>query len=190
LSNQKQTLEGWQWSLYLTTQLLEIEPNNSEVKQIRADAARALGQRTSSANARGFYISEALLHEGKLSLGNEAINDFKTLSKTLGAIDKAKLTNSPIENNVNYLRYLVDTRKAEELQAQFNLKMSDSNTEFGIVLRNGIIQVSEQFNDGVTVSLSHSQWSNVVLGNVRFTTLDSSLTAFDTALTISQSESK
>ncbi|ABZ77411.1 Alkyl sulfatase and related hydrolase-like protein [Shewanella halifaxensis HAW-EB4] len=183
-SNQKQTVEGWQWSLYLTSQLLEVDPINAEVKQFRADAARALGQRTSSANARGFYISEALLHEGQLSLANHSIDNFQTLSQMLGSVDKNKLEQSPIENNVNYLRYLVDTRKAESLHAQFNLKMSDSHTLFGIELRNGIIQISPQPNNGVTVSLSHSQWSNVVLGNTRFNQLDASLGAFDTALTI------
>ncbi|PMG06698.1 alkyl sulfatase [Vibrio breoganii] len=183
-SNKKQSIKGWQWSLYLTSQILEVEPENADAKQLRADAARALGQRTSSANARGFYISEALLHEGKLNLGGQPIDHYQTLSQLLGAIDAEKLANSPIEYNVDYLRYLVDTRAAEGLRAQFNLKMSDSDAVFGIELRNGIIQVSSSLNAGVVVTLSHEQWTEVVLGNTSFNQLDFTLANFDTALTI------
>lgn len=183
-SNQKLTLEGWQWSLYLTSQILEIEPNNEEAKQSRAEAARALGQRTSSANARGFYISEALLHEGKLSFGEHQLDNYQALTQLLGTITIEKLSNSPIENNVEYIRYLVDTRKAEGLSAQFNLNMSDSEHAFGIQLRNGIVQISSQLNAGVTVNLSHSEWSEVLLGETEFKQLNDSLADFDTALTI------
>ncbi|MFN1651245.1 alkyl sulfatase dimerization domain-containing protein [Vibrio rotiferianus] len=184
-SNKKQTLEGWQWSLYLTSQILEIEPNNEEAKLSRSEAARALGQRTSSANARGFYISEALLHEGKLSFGEHQLDNYQSLTQLLGTITSEKLEASPIENNVEYIRYLVDTRKAEGLSSQFNLNMSDSEHAFGIQLRNGIVQISSQLNSGVTVNLSHSEWSEVLLGETEFKQLDDSLADFDTALTIS-----
>ncbi|CAM4162238.1 alkyl sulfatase dimerization domain-containing protein [Vibrio neonatus] len=185
-SNQKQTLEGWQWSLYLTSQILEIDPDSADAKHSRAEAARALGQRTSSANARGFYISEALLHEGKLSFGAHHLDNYQTLTQLLGAITMEKLEKSPIENNVEYIRYLVDTRKAEGLSSQFNLKMSDSEHAFGIQLRNGIIQISSQLNSGVTVNLSHSDWSEVLLGKTEFKQLDKSLADFDTALIIAE----
>ena len=72
-SNAKESLEGWQWSLYLTSQLLQLDNNNAAAKTVRAEAARALGQRTTSANARGWYISEALLHEGKIRLGEHTV---------------------------------------------------------------------------------------------------------------------
>ena len=68
-ANASNSLEDWQWSLYLTSHLLQLDDTNAEAKAVRAQAARALGQRTTSANARGFYISEALLHEGKMQFG-------------------------------------------------------------------------------------------------------------------------
>ncbi|QLE86723.1 MBL fold metallo-hydrolase [Shewanella sp. Scap07] len=181
-SNQKQSLDGWQWSLYLTSQILAVDANNADVKQLRADAARALGQRTSSANARGFYISEALLHEGKLSLEGHELHSFQQLGQMMGVIDEQRLKKSPIASNVEYLRYLVDTQKAQGLYAKFNLAMNDSDAAFSIVLRNGIIQVAQQPNDGVTISLSHAQWSDVLLGKTSFGQLDPSLKDFDKAL--------
>ena len=112
-SNAKKTLEGWQWSLYLTSQLLQLDNDHNEVKAVRAQAARALGQRTTSANARGFYISEALLHEGKMRFGEQAISHYQQLSQALGAVTPVKLTASPLDDNVQYLRFMVDPRLAE-----------------------------------------------------------------------------
>ena len=78
----------------------------------------------------------------------------------------------------------MDTRKAEGFNSQFNLKTNDSDHAFGIQLRNGIVQVSSQFNSGVTVNLSHSEWSEVLSGETEFKQLDDSLVGFDPALTI------
>jgi len=107
-SNAKQSLEGWQWSLYLTSQLLQLDNDNAEAKAVRAQAARALGQRTTSANARGFYISEALLR----------------------AVTPKKLAASPLNDNVQYLRFMVDPRLAEGKRAEFNVNFTDENVSY------------------------------------------------------------
>ena len=64
---------NWSWALKLTSMLLELDPQNADVRKIRASAARAIGQRTTSANARGWYITEALAMENKLTLGEQPL---------------------------------------------------------------------------------------------------------------------
>ena len=59
-------LANWRWSLKLTSLLLRVDPADAGARKTRATAARALGQRTDSANARGFYITEALTLEGRM----------------------------------------------------------------------------------------------------------------------------
>ena len=59
-------IAGWQWALRLTSLLLQLDPKDAEARQARATAARALGQRTTSSNARGWYITEALELDGRL----------------------------------------------------------------------------------------------------------------------------
>jgi len=59
-------IAGWQWALKLTSLLLQLDAQDAEARKTRAIAARALGQRTTSSNARGWYITEALEMEGKL----------------------------------------------------------------------------------------------------------------------------
>jgi len=181
-SNAKQSLEGWQWSLYLTSQLLQLDNDNAEAKAVRAQAARALGQRTTSANARGFYISEALLHEGKVQFGGHTLTHFQQLSKALGAVTPKKLAASPLNDNVQYLRFMVDPRLAEGKRAEFNVNFTDENVSYAIALRNGIMAITDQPNKGPTIKLSKDDWSKLITGDKSFANLHTSLKAFDEAI--------
>jgi alkyl sulfatase BDS1-like metallo-beta-lactamase superfamily hydrolase len=181
-SNAKKSLEGWQWSLYLTTHLLELNNNNAEAKTVRADAARALGQRTTSSNARGFYISEALLHEGKIRFGEHAVSHYQQLSQALGTVTSEKLTASPLNDNVQYLRYIVDPRLAEGKRAEFNVNFTDEKVSYAIALRNGIIAITTHPNKGPELKLTKDDWSKLILGETTFASLSSGLKAFDQAL--------
>ncbi len=59
-------IDNWRWGLKLTSLLMALDPSDAAARAARATAARALGQRTTAANARGFYITEALQMEGRL----------------------------------------------------------------------------------------------------------------------------
>jgi alkyl sulfatase BDS1-like metallo-beta-lactamase superfamily hydrolase len=181
-SNAKKTLEGWQWSLYLTSQLLQLDNTNAEAAAARVEAARALGQRTTSANARGFYISEALLHEGKVQIGEHTLTHFQQLSQMLGAVTPKKLAASPLNDNVQYLRYLVDPRLAEGKRAEFNVKFTDENVSYAIALRNGIIAITELPNKGPELELTKDDWSQLITGESQFATLHASLKAVDESI--------
>ena len=149
---------------------------------VRADAARALGQRTTSANARGFYISEALLHEGKIRFGEHAVSHYQEVSQVLGAVTPEKLAASPLDDNVQYLRFMVDPRLAEGKRAEFNVHFVDENVSYAIALRNGVIAITDQPNQGPTIELSKGDWSKLVTGEKRFASQDASLKAFDEAI--------
>jgi alkyl sulfatase BDS1-like metallo-beta-lactamase superfamily hydrolase len=181
-ANAKKTLEGWQWSLYLTSQLLQLDRDNDEAKTVRADAARALGQRTTSANARGYYISETLLHEGKVNFGGHTITHYQQLSQALGAVTAKKLAASPLNDNVQYLRYMVDPRLAEGKRAEFNVNFTDEKVSYAVALRNGIVAITDQANKGPELKLTKDDWSKLILGEKRFAGLHESLKAFDIAI--------
>ncbi len=181
-SNASKTLEGWQWSLYLTSHLLQLDGANAEAKAVRAQAARALGQRTTSANARGFYISEALLHEGKLRFGEHAVSHYQQLRQALGAVTPKKLAASPLNNNVQYLRFMVDPRLAEGKRAEFNVNFSNEKVSYAIALRNGIVAITGQPNQGPTITLSKDEWSRLITGEKSFVSLHASLKVFDEAI--------
>jgi len=141
-----------------------------------------LSQRTTSANARGFYISEALLHEGKIRFGEHTITHYQQLSRVLGAVTMEKLTASPLNDNVQYLRFMIDPRLAEGKRAKFNANFTDENVSYAIALRNGIVAITDQPNKGPTIELSKDDWSKLITVEKSFVSLHASLKVFDEAI--------
>ena len=146
------------------------------------NSARALGQRTTSANARGFYISEALLHEGKIRFGENTVSHYQQLSQVLGAVTSEKLAASPLHDNVQYLRFMVDPRLAEGKRAEFNIDFSNEKVSYAVALRNGIVAITNQANQGPTITLNKDEWSQLITGERSFASLHDSLKAFDESI--------
>ena len=94
---------NWNWALKLTSLLLELNPENTDAHKIRSRAARAIGQRTTSANARGWYITEALAMENKLKLGDQPIT-LDAARMFIGTPDVEKVMAMPLEDGFQYIR--------------------------------------------------------------------------------------
>jgi alkyl sulfatase BDS1-like metallo-beta-lactamase superfamily hydrolase len=123
-----------------------------------------------------------LLHEDKIVFAGQTITDFRQLNAVFGAVTADKLAASPLQDNVQYLRFMVDTRLAAGKRAEFNLEFSDEGVSYAIALRNGVIAITERPNDGKTFKMSKTDWDALILGTKNFASLDSSLRAFDTAI--------
>ena len=162
--------------------LLASTPAYDLERKLDRQAARALGQRTTSANARGWYISEALLHEGKIRLGEHTISNYQQLSQVTGAVTPKKLAASPLNDNVQYLRFMVDPRLAEGKRAEFNANFTDEKVSYAIALRNGVVAITDRPNKGQTIKLSKDDWSKLITGEKSFASQHSSLKAFDKAI--------
>jgi alkyl sulfatase BDS1-like metallo-beta-lactamase superfamily hydrolase len=156
--------ENWSWALKLTSLLLELDPEDADVRKIRADAARAMGQRTASANARGFYITEALAMENKLKLGDQPVT-LEVARLLLGTPDVEKLMESSLEDSYQYLRYLVDPRKAEDTRLMFTVNVEGAPKLQQIELRNGVIVVTDAAQKGSThLDVDRREWSEFIAG--------------------------
>ncbi len=113
-------LANWRWSLKLTSLLLELDPADPAARKARATAARALGQRTDSANARGFYITEALQMEGGMQLNSQSLT-IDAIRRFIGTPTAQRLVAASVDRNLQFVRYLVDPRKAEDQRLSFTL---------------------------------------------------------------------
>jgi alkyl sulfatase BDS1-like metallo-beta-lactamase superfamily hydrolase len=178
----KGDIASTQWSLFLTTQLMNMGVMPEEVKQLRANAARTLGQHTTSANARGFYISEALLHEGKMQFAGTTLDNYQQLSQLLGTVTAEKLASSPLRDNVHYLRFMVDSKQVEGKQIEFNLHFTDEHEHYAIALRNGVIAITAQPNEGRTFELTKQDWDDMILGLEPFSHLHNDLKVLEQAI--------
>ncbi len=93
-----------------------------------------------------------------------------------------KLAASPLNDNVQYLRFMVDPRLAEGKRAEFNANFTDEKVSYAIALRNGIVAITNQPNKGPKLKLTKDDWSKLILGEKTFASLSSELKALDQAL--------
>jgi alkyl sulfatase BDS1-like metallo-beta-lactamase superfamily hydrolase len=133
-------LANWRWALKLTSLLLEIDPADATARQARATAARALGQRTDSANARGFYITEALQLEDKLLVQGQP-QTLDGIRKFLSTPRADRLAAVSVGQNLQFLRFLVDPRRAERQRLVFTLAGEGDPQIWQVELRNGVLVI-------------------------------------------------
>jgi alkyl sulfatase BDS1-like metallo-beta-lactamase superfamily hydrolase len=179
---QKGGMANWQWALRLTTLLMQIDPSDAAARQIRATAARALGQHTTSANARGWYVNEALDLEGQLKVNGSPVT-MDLLRTVLGTPSIDDLTSAPVSANLEFLRFLVDPRVAEDKDISFTLEVEGDNQLWSLHLRNGVLVISTtEVRAAVHALLTRQELAELILGKgalaergVSFAILDSCL---------------
>lgn len=161
---QKGGLSNWRWSLKLTSLLLQLDPTDAEARRVRADSARALGQRTTSANARGFYITEALQLEGQLKVEGQPMT-LDAIRMVVGSPNAEQLVAASVDENLQFIRYLVDTRKAEGKRIAFTIATEREPQIKRVELRNSVLVVTDaDAKAAVHVDLSRRELADFVLG--------------------------
>jgi len=174
--------ENWSWALKLTSLLLEIDENDAEARKIRAIAARAIGQRTTSANARGWYITEALAMEKKLKLGDQPVS-LELARVLLGTPDVEKVMSMPMEDSFQYMRYLVDPKEAEDTRLAFTVSVEGAEKPTRIELRNGVLIISlSSKKEKAHINVSSREWAEFVVGQRSFADRDKTVAAFESVL--------
>jgi alkyl sulfatase BDS1-like metallo-beta-lactamase superfamily hydrolase len=155
---------NWRWGLKLTSLLLTLDPADATARKTRATAARALGQRTDSANARGFYITEALQLEGKLLMQGQPVT-LDTVRTVLGTPHAERLAAASLDQNLQFIRYLVDPRKAEGQRLVFTVATEGDPQLRQVELRNGVLIISPVTSPGSRhVDLTRQELADFALG--------------------------
>ena len=179
-------IDNWRWGLKLTSLLLTIDPADKAARSSRVDAARALGQRTTSANARGFYITEALQLEGGLIAQGQPVT-IDMLRQVLGTPSKAQLEAAPVASVLEYLRYLVDPVKAGDQRIAFTLAVDGEPATYSVMLRNGVLVISTAAQPApVHVTGTRAQLADFVLGTAPLPGNAAAVTALGEVLDRSQ----
>ena len=171
-ANAQGGLANWRWTLKLTSVLLDLDPADTDAQKLRAAAARALGQRTRSANARGFYLTEALQLEGGLKVQGQPMT-LDAIRTFVGSPGAEQLAAASVDENLQFVRYLVDTRKAEGLRQSFTLAIEGDPQMRQVELRNGVIVISEAQSPAAKhIALSRQELAAFVLGTRPASTAD------------------
>jgi alkyl sulfatase BDS1-like metallo-beta-lactamase superfamily hydrolase len=180
-ANAKGGLANWRWTLKLTSLLLELDANNAEARKLRAVAARKLGQRTSAANVRGWYLTEALQIEGGMQFKGQPLT-VDTIRRFLGTPTVQALVEASVDENLQFVRYLVDPRKADGLRQTFTLGVEGDSRIRQLELRNGVLVITDAAGAAPThVRLNRQELAAFVLGTRSTSTADA-LTQLDRVL--------
>jgi alkyl sulfatase BDS1-like metallo-beta-lactamase superfamily hydrolase len=157
-------LANWRWGLKLTSLLLRIDPTDQAARQARATAARAMGQRTDSANARGFYITEALQIEGKLLMQGQPVTQ-DAIRTFLNTPRADRLAGASLDRNLQFLRYLIDPRKAEGQRLVFTITAEGDPQIRRAELRNSVLVITGADSKADKhVDMTRSDLADFVLG--------------------------
>jgi len=163
-ANEQGGFANWRWTLKLTSLLLELDSGDAEARKLRAAAARQLGQRTSSANARGWYVTEALQIEGGMQFKGQPLT-VDAIRRFLGTPTAQALVAASVDENLQFVRYLVDPRKAEGLRQTFTLAVEGDPQIRRLELRNGVIVISDAQSPAAThLKLTRQDLAAFVLG--------------------------
>jgi alkyl sulfatase BDS1-like metallo-beta-lactamase superfamily hydrolase len=155
---------GLRWGLKLTSLLLTLDPADAAARKVRVTAARALGQRTDSANARGFYITEALQMEGKLLMQGQPVT-LDAIRTFLNTPRADRLASVSLDQNLQFVRFMVDPRKAEGRRVVFTISAEGDPQIRRVELRNSVLVILPVASRGSRhVDVTRSDLANFVLG--------------------------
>jgi alkyl sulfatase BDS1-like metallo-beta-lactamase superfamily hydrolase len=155
-------LSNWRWSLKLTSLLLQIDPADAQAREARAKSARALGQRTTSANARGFYLTEALQIEGQLKVDGQPMT-LDSIRMFVGTPSAKQLSSASLDENLQFIRYIVDPRSSEGRRFQFTIAFRDEPAIHRVELRNGVLVVEGvSAKDPTHIEVSRQEMSDFI----------------------------
>jgi len=173
---------GWRWGLKLTSMLLTLDPTDVAARNVRATAARALGQRTDSANARGFYITEALQMEGKLLMQGQPVT-LDAIRAFLNTPRADQLARASLDQILQFIRYLVDPRKAEAKRLVFTIATAGEPQIKHVELRNSVLVITDADSKApVHFELTRPELADFVLGQRAHTDEGDALAELDRML--------
>ncbi|HUW04146.1 MAG TPA: alkyl sulfatase dimerization domain-containing protein [Acidimicrobiales bacterium] len=165
--------EDLRWALELSTWLVrsKVGPDGRadggtpDERELLADALRAIGQRTTSANIRNWALTRARELEGNLDL-----NRFRSFRFSRGAV----LAADP-DAYVHGLRVVLDPDAAQGVDEQLAWHFADGTT-VGLHVRNCVAATTDGADASTTLVLSLEAWANVLGGK---TTLSEAIDAGD-----------
>jgi alkyl sulfatase BDS1-like metallo-beta-lactamase superfamily hydrolase len=129
-----------------------------------ASCRRRTGVGPEDENARGAKLTEALQLEGGLLARDKPVNiDLVRAVRSTPNIDD--LIEAPVNNNLQFVRYLVDLRKAEEKSLSCTIGVEEETQLWQMDLRNSVLVISgTDSKAGTHVDLSRRKLAEFILG--------------------------
>lgn len=156
-AQQAMAKKEYQWAAELATQALRAGHAGAQVRQVKADALRAMGQVTTAANTRSWYLTQANELEGRVN----------TYDLPIRFVTAATVRQMPVGTYVNAMRFRLDPQLSA--QTERNVQLSIEGTDFTLTLRNGVTTISPGLHGqaDAQIRIGLDTWASLVAGDVK-----------------------
>jgi len=144
----------FQWAAELSQLGVINFPNDSEIKNLYAQSLEELSNEETNPIARNYYLSEAYEIKGKITPDLT----FK--------LSEEQIRQIPIETIFEAMPPRLNPDKANDKLITVGFNMSDTEKQFGIIIRNNIAEIIDHIpeNAEIIVTVETSTWRGLVMG--------------------------
>ena len=123
----------YQWALELADILLALDPDSTNAKNIKANAAEKLSQYQLASNDYYFYRTVA----------GELRNEINVDPSTANSVTPEQLEATPMDAIMNILPVNLNLEKSEEIIKTYQFSFTDSEENYSVYVRRGVAQISK-----------------------------------------------
>ena len=123
----------YQWALELADILLALDPDSTNAKNIKANAAEKLSQYQLASNDYYFYRTVA----------GELRNEINVDPSTANSVTPEQLEATPMDAIMNILPVNLNSEKSEEIIKTYEFSFTDSEENYSVYVRRGVAQISK-----------------------------------------------
>ncbi len=129
--------DEYNWAAELATYVIMADSENDEAKLLKAYVLRVIGERMLSADGRHWALTSALELEGKITIDPNAVPQ----------TSPEQISELPIEKVLKALSTKVDPDKTGNDEYVLHVIYSDTDQEFTMHFRNGILAVNSGLSE-------------------------------------------
>jgi alkyl sulfatase BDS1-like metallo-beta-lactamase superfamily hydrolase len=146
--------ENYQWALELADQLIVLNRDLQEARQLKAEALTALAQKQLSAPARNYYLTQALETERKLEIG------------ILEVRNKEMVLSIPLSGIFASMAVKLDPDKSADVDRVVGFRFPDTGETFCVHVRRGVAEVKEGLPERMdnVITTDSDVWKEIVAG--------------------------
>jgi len=147
----------YRWVAQVVNHVVFADPKNQEARDLQADALEQLGYQAENATWRNFYLTGAKELRGGVR---------RTMTPNAAAPDL--VANMPLDQILDYLGVLLDSKRAAGKSIAVNFYFTDVNQQYGVTIKNSVLNYRRTriAKPNATVMLARSDLDDVLLGKV------------------------
>ncbi|ACL01838.1 beta-lactamase domain protein [Desulfatibacillum aliphaticivorans] len=145
----------YQAALQLTGYVIALDPQNPDARGLRSQALIKMGEREENANARHYYLTEAL----------EIRDDF--VASTGDVKSSPEMVHRfPIEGFFELMAVGLDPVKSADLDMKVSIRFTDVGKDFTIHVRRGVAEIQPRLldNPDILVKVDSKIWKEMLSG--------------------------